>query len=99
MATTAAIKMNLVDQDTDKRGQTTTLTQVHHYGRLVIRVQVARDFYPAQSFATAAVLAGDLTWTVVATTPAADWHEGRNLERVAAGLAGRAATILAPVAC
>lgn len=89
--------MKLIDETSSTSTHDTILTRVYHHGDNIVRVQVHRNFYCEQSFATAAVLSGDRTWTTIATTPAAGWHDGRKaaqLVPVADDLATRAGKIL-----
>lgn len=88
--------------------------QSYDYTRVVkiaerrVRVQVNRDFYAQQSYATAHVLADDMTWTVLATAAPSTWLNdtpppGRDvhvdpavtLGPIATRLLDRAAAILA----
>lgn len=64
-----------------------------------VRMVVHRDFHELQSYACVEVLSGELTWTELAQADASTWHRVGNqpqqvCENVAAGLLGRALTIL-----
>lgn len=51
------------------------LTEIHHLGGHIIRIDILRDTYQQQSFAHVEVLSTAKTWTLLATEPASAWHD------------------------
>lgn len=93
----------LIDESFDLGRQSYTLTRIHHLDGHVLRVEVKRDFYGFQSYATVAVLTPQQTWTVLASTPPDGWHDRTPtkathagcLSPIADGLVARGQRILA----
>lgn len=51
------------------------LTEIHHLGGHIVRIDIRRDVYQQQSWAQAEVLSQAKTWTLLAIEPASTWHD------------------------
>lgn len=72
--TNTGTAIELLDETWAKGRQGYTLTQVHRVGDFKVRVILDRDSYVHQTQAYAGVLAADLSgWTLLVSTPPADW--------------------------
>lgn len=65
----------LVDTTFRTGGQDYQLTEIHHLGEYIVRVDIRRDGYPAQSFARVQILSTTKEWTTLATAPVGEWYE------------------------
>lgn len=50
------------------------LTEIHHLGDHIVRVDIRSDAYQEQSWARVEILSQAKTWTLLATEPASTWH-------------------------
>jgi hypothetical protein len=64
----------LVDTTFRTGAQDYQLTEIHHLGEHIVRVDIRRDGYPQQSFARVQILAATKQWTTLVTAPVPDWY-------------------------
>lgn len=65
----------LVDTTFRIGSQDYQLTEIHHLGGHIVRVDIRRDAYPQQSWAHAQILSTTKQWTTLVTAPVPDWYE------------------------